>query len=407
MSDQDITLGGVRCVSARLVTVSRGVWYVDVDIDPDGTVTAASVPTGKQILTVGTNVSLVGTVEPLASGRWASGVRVRLLAGGGGWSLPVTAQDFSTTSGVSALEVENATASLVGETIHDPSPVSLGFHWERQAGPAAAIFSSPDRNWYVDTAGVTQVGTWPTVQPNSTVEILDFSPEEQRLTLSADAIVLPGTRITDAAGRFDGTLTVRGTEQTWSKSGTRITAWCSSVATDRLTSDLTNLVRALAGVAALKRYVYRIVSQPSPTTLNLQAVLNPDGSKSGAPDANNVPVWPGMQGLTASYKLGATCHVCFTSLGFSDPIVVAFDQSATTAVQVNGGTNSTAILGSTTQTNVAGSFTVSGGILTGLVAPSGGGPVTGTPVGTLILMGTAPCSGTITTGVSDLTLPSS
>lgn len=136
MTDRNITLNGVRCVSARMVSKWRGAWIVDVDIDPDGTVDASSVPTGKVTIQIGDNISLVGTVDPKAAGRWVAGVPVRVVAGGGGWDQPVPAQDFNTASGISALAVEQQTAGLVGETINDPQPTSLGLRWSRLAGRA-------------------------------------------------------------------------------------------------------------------------------------------------------------------------------------------------------------------------------------------------------------------------------
>lgn len=327
MSATDILLGGVRCISARAVFKWTGVWIVDLDIDPDGNVTAANVPTGAQTLTIGDNITMQGAVDPQAAGRWIAGVHVRLVGGGNGWDQNIAAQGFSSSSGVSSLYVENATAGLVGEVVNDPSPISLGLQWTRTAGPASRVFTTPDRSWYVDLNGITQVGTWPTVQPDPTVEILEWDPLQQRATLSADALVLPGTQLTDPAGRFDGTFTIRDVQQTWDKNGNRVTAWCSAFAISRLQQTFKGLVEELGNLSSLRTYFYRVSTQNG-AMLTLQAVLNPDGTPSEAPDLTNVLVWPGMSGASAQYLQGSLCNVVFTgSSRYSNPVVVSFDQS--------------------------------------------------------------------------------
>jgi hypothetical protein len=321
-----LMLGSTRVVRARILFTWKGVWTGDLDLDPDGDVTEASVPTGQQTLTVttadGDVQTFVGTVDPQSVGRFVAGVKLRFRAGGGGWATRVDRQDFSGPSGVSSQTVEQATAGLVGETVNDPQPISLGLHWVRIAGPASRVFTSPDRDWYVDPSGVTQVGTWPVAQPDSSVEILDWDPNQQRATLSADAFVPPGTVLQDA--RFDGPITIRDAEHVWTPEGVRIHAWCSSIAVSRLTSALTNLVRELGGLAGLKSYDY-VISQQDGQSLTLQAATYPDGTASEAPDLDDVVVSPGMAGLSASYLLGQHCRVVFLSARFSNPIVVSFD----------------------------------------------------------------------------------
>lgn len=323
---QNITINGVRCVRARLLLPWRGAWILDLDVDPDGAVSASSVPSGAATVTIGDSITLKGTVDPKAAGRWASGVQLRVVAGGGGWDQDVAAEDFQNPSGVSSTTVQHATAALVGETVHDPSPISLGLRWERLTGPASLIFTNPDRDWYVDTAGVTQVGTWPVASPDATVEVLEFDPLQQRATLSADALILPGTVLSDTSStpRFDGKLTARDVEMVWDPKGTRATVWFSATQVTRLVSALTNAIRVLGGLGALKSYAYTIVSQTG-ALLTLQAQPFPDGTKSKAPDLVKVSVWPGMSGLSAQHKLGSACRVVFLEAGFAAPIVVSFD----------------------------------------------------------------------------------
>jgi hypothetical protein len=363
MTDFAIDVSGVRAVSCRLVMPWRGAWFADIDIDPDSApVTEADIPTGQVTVTLTPNAAgatpivLTGTVDPLASGRFVSTVRVRVLAGGGGWGNQVPGQHWnSPEGGVSAQTVEEATAGLVGETIHDPSPVSLGFDWVRTQGPASAIFA--DRPWYVDLTGVTQVGTWPTAQPDATLEIREWDPLTQKGMVSVDALVMPGTVLTDP--RFDGPVTVRDVEQIWDAKGTRATVWCSANQVTRLIEAIKNVVRLFGKLAPLKIYKYRVIQQNG-ATLNLQAVNNADGSQPVVPpELQNVVVWPGLEGLSCQYKLGSLVLVAFIAQpdGSSGPFVLANDPSALPL---------TSTLDASGQVNV--------GPSAGTVALAGGGP---------------------------------
>jgi hypothetical protein len=270
----------------------------------------------------------------------------------------VPAQDFQSSGGVSAVSVENATAALVGETVNDPQPISLGLRWERMAGPASRIFRNPDRDWYVDGNGVTQIGTWPAAQPDPTVEVLTFDPIRQVATCSADALILPGTVLTDTSSqpRWDGPLTVRDVEMTWDHNGTRATCWFSPVATSRLAAGLASMVREFAGVANLKRWIYTVVSVSGSglgTTLNLQATANPDGSASDAPPLANCPMWPGLAGLSCSPALSSHVAVVFLSPGWSDPVVVHFDTTLPTAAAIDA-TGTVSVGASATSVPIAG-----------------------------------------------------
>lgn len=326
MSDFSADLNGVRVLRVRLVTCWRGPWFVDVDLDPDSDpVTSTDVPAGAVTLTItppgGTPIVLKGTVDPEFTGRWISGVPVRVIAGGAGWSKTATAQQFHSDGGVSSLTVEKATAADVGETVVDAAPVALGVDWTRIAGPARRIFGN--RDWYVDTAGVTQVASRPAATADASVEILEWEPAHQRGVLSADALVLPGTTLTDP--RFDGPITVRDVVQTFAPAGNRVEVFCGANPAGRLLAGMTTLVRELGETQNLKEYRYRIVTQADDGRLTLQAVPNADGSKSDAPDLNPASVWPGMAGLKALYKLSSQVIVTLINGDPALPAVVGFD----------------------------------------------------------------------------------
>ena len=331
-----ITLGTTRAVSARLVFLWRGSWFAEVDLDPTSTpVTAADMPSGPVVLTITpvgqAPIVLNGTVDPNEGGRFVSSVKVHVLGGGGGWAKNVPAQDFQSPAGLSSIDVESATAAAVGETVVDASPLGYGNHWVREAGPASSVFG--DRPWHVDPTGVTQVQAWPSATSDASVTILAWDPIQQRADLSADALVLPGTVLADAA-RFDGSVTVRDVEMTFDREGVRASVWCSDVAVSRLISALTNMVRVLGALSPLKIYAYRVVLV-SGATWTLQAVANPDGTSSGAPPLANVKVWPGLFGLSCTPTPSSQCGVMFLNGNRESPVVVSFDGSLPLTVTVD------------------------------------------------------------------------
>jgi hypothetical protein len=329
MTDYAIQIGNVRGLSARLVTCWTGAWYVDVDLDPDSApVTAADVPTGAVDVTItppgGTPIVLSGKVDPTSAGRFVSSVPVRVIAGGG-WAVTGHAQAWHSDAGISSVTVETAVAAAVGETVNDPAPVLIGIDWSLMASsPASEVFGG--RSWYVDTSGVTQVGTRPPASPDPTLEILAWDPMNQHGTLAGDALVLPGTVLTDP--RFDGPITVRDVVQTWDHAGTRVEIWCDATPRTRLVSMLRAMTHALGGIAHLKRYRYRIVSQSADGRLTLQAVANPDGSPSNAPDVTPLSVAPGMSGLSALYALSSECTVAFVAGDPAQAFVESFDSAS-------------------------------------------------------------------------------
>lgn len=300
-----ITVNGSRGVSARLVIPWRGPWFVDVDLDP----TDATSPPSGRVSVVMLGATLSGTVDPRGSGRMVASNRLRIVAGAGGWDKPGARQGFHNDAGVSSSQVYAGSASAIGEKVNDPNPITYGPDFAVTPGPASLVFR--DRDWFVDVAGVTQVISWPAASPDASVTILNFDADAQRLELSTDALVFPGTTFSDP--RFDGTLIARDIEINVAPSGARALVWCSSVAVSRITSALTNMVRQFAGVQTLRSYRYRMVTQSAADgRVMLQAVNAPIGE----PDMGPISDWTGMQGDSATYKPGSWCSVAFFE---SDP----------------------------------------------------------------------------------------
>ncbi|HEX8795449.1 MAG TPA: hypothetical protein VF765_31080 [Polyangiaceae bacterium] len=306
------TVNGQRAISVRLVTPWRGAWFADVDLDPE---TKLLIPSGRVVLTIGSTI-LTGTVDPRAAGRFGSSAHLRIVGGAGGWDKNVSAQHFHNDAGVPSSIVYTATAALVGEVVVATTPALFGPDFVRSAGPASRVFGDVD--WYVDALGVTHVGARLPAIPDATLEVLSYDAIAQRLDVSCDALVVPGTSFTD--DRFDGTLIARDVEQTFTTEGSRATVWCSSGAVSRLRAALSNFAREAVSLKYLRTYEYRFVL-PVAGRLALQAV---DASL-GLPDVNPVSVTAGMAGLSCKPKPAQSVFVGFTAGDPTKPVVRAFD----------------------------------------------------------------------------------
>ena len=315
---QGIMVGSSRGLSVKLTTPWKGTWFADCDLDPDD---PTSPPTGAVTIQIGDSITLQGTIDPSASGRFVSTYRARVVGGGGGWDRGVSPQDFANDAGVKSTEVYTTTAGQIGETVNDPTPVTFQAYFVRSAGAASRVFG--DRDWYVDAAGMTWVQSRPAASADASLEILGFDPSAMRAEVSCDALILPGTTLTDP--RFDGTYTVRDVMQSFTRDGgSRADLYFSAGNISRLASALVSMVREMSGRAYLRTYRYRYISTsgtgPS-ARLNLQAV----DKNLGLPDILPVPIMPGIPGMYASLAPAQIVLVAFPAGDPSDPVVVSFD----------------------------------------------------------------------------------
>lgn len=319
-------LNALNVIKARISIPGTGVWVADLDIDLD---LSGVMPTGRATLTVGTQV-LVGTIDPRSSGKYGQKAHVTLTAGGGGWDALVPAQDFQNDAGVLSTSVYSATAATVGEVIAEALPKRFRSHYARSAGPASRVLAGVD--WYVDFAGITQVGPRALVPLDPTSnEVLEWDADTRTAVLSGDVLVVPGTMLVDT--RF-GTATVRDVEQTLGPDGARCTAWCATsqnvivpgkpsgeVAGHRLARVLGGLAREATRSVYLRPYRYRVVIQGGDKRLTLQAT----SLDQPVPQVlQSVEVWPGVANATSRYTPGTECVVTFLDGDPSQPVVVGF-----------------------------------------------------------------------------------
>ena len=313
-----VALNGADVLGLRLTIPATGPWLAEVEVEGDA-------PAGRAVLTVGAE-ALVGTVDPRGTGRMGERVTVSLVGGGGGWDKRVPAQHLHNDFGVTSTAVYTVTAAAVGETVVDPAPRVLGADYVRSDGPASRVLRGAA--WYVDAAGVTQIGTRPGRAMGDGIRILEWDALTRRAVLAADAIVWPGTLLVDP--RFTS-ATVREVEQNWTADGARVLAWCETGSTpgdelagNRLARSLGLLAREAVGVAYLREYPYRVVEQGVDGRLTLQAVSKTDG----VPELlRAVTVWPGVAGVSHEYAPASVVLVGFVAGDPTKPAVVGFAEA--------------------------------------------------------------------------------
>ena len=309
------TLNGLECAKVSLTIPWRGRWTAEIEL-----ASSTGAPTsGRATLIVG-GMTLLGTVDTHESSSWVAKAWVKVIGGFGGWGKSVTQplQFNDPASGLLSTQVYAATAQAVGEPPpNDPSPQAFGQNEIRMAAGTGAASIFDDRDWYVDlTTGVAQVTAWPSATLDPSAVIVNWNGLEQRALLNSDALVLPGTTLTDE--RFNGpSYIVRSVEQVYTQDGSIVIADCSPNATDRLQDALTLFIRRAVDSAHLKLYRYRYVMGQG-NNLALQAITP------GAPDLNPIAQWNGLNGGTTTFAPSTEIVVGFVADTPATPILVSF-----------------------------------------------------------------------------------
>jgi hypothetical protein len=321
------TLNGFRVTSLRIVQRWRGPWYADASVDPD-TVTAFQA-SGPASIVIGAapGVTIIGTFDPLASGSFVASAMVRVLGGAGGWSREVPGQDFSVASGVTSTSVYQATAAIVGETVQDLAPASLGLHYARSQGPASRVLDGVD--WWVDpVTGTTFVGPRPIPTADPSLELLDWDPLRKVAIVSCDALVVPGTVLTDSR-IGEGSVTIRDVEQVFDAKGSRATCWCSVNASSPLVDAFRRMVAEFSNAGTLAIRQYRVLqASGGANQWALQAVDRVSGGAPGPfPDLIPVTAW-GAPGLTATLPPSLDVLVGFVAADPGRPVLFACSPEA-------------------------------------------------------------------------------
>ena len=180
------TANGTRIVTASIGIPLVGAWVADVMLEEPTTLKAPVA------LVVG-NLTLTGT--PYRQGAFAGQERARLVAGGAGWMKSTPAQAYANPAGVRLSTVLRDAAALVGEQVAIAADRPLGAFFTRANEPAAYLLRElVDGAWYIDGAGVTQIGQRPTPVITSPFTVQDFDPGTGMYEIATEDLAswLPG-----------------------------------------------------------------------------------------------------------------------------------------------------------------------------------------------------------------------
>jgi hypothetical protein len=316
-----ITLGGHELQALALRVGAVGPWMADCDLTDDTPLA------GKQLLKIGAQ-SFVGTVVAPQAGTFALTRRLRLVAGAGGWSSYLTPRAYHSDAGVRAQLIAQDAAREVGESLDHfaPAAPNVGNDYVRGRELAAAVLEHAAGGvpWWVDYAGLTQVGQRPApVLAAADYTLLDFDGRSRIAVLTSDDLdKLPvGAVIQDK--RLDAPQTIRDLEYGFARGQPpRIVAWCggSSSSASRLAELLRAVIDRTHDEPLHGVYRYRVVSEAADTRCDLQATRK----GAGLPDLRHISQWPGVAGVASKLTLGAEVLVQFVEGDRAQPILTGY-----------------------------------------------------------------------------------
>jgi hypothetical protein len=313
-------VNGNRVSTLRLRVANVGPWFAEVDFEQepelDGAVT----------ITVGDTLSLQGTISPEASGTFGLQRKVRIVAGGGGWGQALKPKNYHNDAGVKARSIAEDAAREVGEQLGGfvPAAERVGADYVRNRAVASAVLEEvigAGVPWWVDFAGVTQVGPRAAAELDpADYEVLAFDPRARLVTLGVDdpSALQIGSIVSE---RLDAPLTVREFELLVTPEELRIRAWCplDDASEGRLPGLLRTIVERVLAGRLLGKYRYRVLKMAG-DRVELQAV----STAAGLPDVLPVSMWPGLAGAHAELERGAEVLVEFLEGRRTMPVVTGF-----------------------------------------------------------------------------------
>lgn len=380
------SVNGLQIVSGSLLIPLVGAWTADLQL-------AGATPISGGAAVVIGNLTLFGTV--FRADVYGGQVKARIVGGYGGWRTPIKSQGYGTRSGVKLSTILQDAASACGEQINVPNDTTIGNAYVRVAfGTSVAgdalwqmVAQGFIPAWYVAPSGVTMAQSWPTQAVATPFTVTDHRPDEGVVVVATEDYVswMPGC--TFASPFLASPQASAGVHYVWTDDGQfRFEVLTSGDDGDRMLGPIQKVIqKEIAPARFFGRYAYTI-SSPSQTTID----GSPVDPSLGLPDVQNVPL-TGDSIAEYTPPDGGACHVMFLDGLPTQPICVWTDE-APTAIQLAKGTTPLAKIGDTVQSVISGTVL----ILPGSTAANSAGPI----VGTLILQGVTPISGTITTGSS-------
>jgi len=304
------TIDGHTLTHCRVQIPAWGIWWADVSLDAEVTLTGA-------VTLALADLSLSGTV--VSGGPHNGRSRYRVCAGAHGWGTTIPAKSWASDAGVKIRTVLEDAAAAAGETIAVYPTGTVGLAWDRQEGPASTTLQLlyPE-GWYVDESGVTVIGARSAVTYAGNATRGDYDPARGTLELAADSIatLLPGVVV-------DGVTAVDVLHELTPDRLRTTLGGRTAPGTSRRLAAMRRLLEQLdprAKYAGL--HSYRVVSLDG-ERLNLQ----PERASQGMPALRRGRIRPGVQGCKGETALGSMVLVAFVDRDPSRPVVIAFDDA--------------------------------------------------------------------------------
>ena len=190
-------VSGARIISGTLSMPVYGAWVADVIVQ-----STSPLPSSVAV-TIG-NLNLIGSVYRQAT--FAGRTEARLVAGAGGWSKSVEARGYDNPGGVPAQQVLSDAATEVGESVAGAIG-TVGAQFVRMGdspqmpGKAGRVLRSvAGTQWWIDSAGVTQIGVRPSGSVSSAFTVLSFQGAHGDLLIATEdpASWAPGATFSSA-----------------------------------------------------------------------------------------------------------------------------------------------------------------------------------------------------------------
>lgn len=319
MSEAFASVGGVPAQNLRLIVGNVGAWHVVADLESDA-------PVSGSVRVVIGDLVLVGKVDPDYDGVYNLQRKCRVVAGAGGWAMPVESRGYHNDAGVKARLVADDVARSVGETIgtFTPARERLGVDYARQTGPAVRTLADTTGGvpWWVDYAGITHVGVRPAVEGVADAagyEVVAYDPRSRIASLAILDPTAVGIGSVISSTGLPETGTVRQIELSVTPSETRAHVWLGGDerSPDRLTGLVRSIVQRVTDSKLYGPWRYRLVRMAA----DGRAELQPVRQEAGLPDLAPIEIWAGSAGVHANLAPGAHVLVQFIEGDRAQPVV--------------------------------------------------------------------------------------
>lgn len=303
------TLNGQIVTTCRVHLPAWGIWFAEVECSSDEVLKGA-------VTLVLDDVTFVGTI--MTGGPSETRTRYRIAGGAGGWGRVIPANSYKNDLGVKLSTVVGDAATACGERLGTPPATRVGPSFVRAQEPASYVLDAvAPRDWYVDEAGVTQIGQRPAVAyTGQATRIAPPDTAQGRVELAPSSLLglVPGA-IVDGLEAID-------VEHVLEAGGSlRTTLWGKGIApTNRATAALQRIHAKFAAETRFHApWEYRVVQQLG-DRLDLQVVR----VSSGMPDVR-ATLRPGLLGENVTVTPGSLCIVQFINGDRTRPIVTHGD----------------------------------------------------------------------------------